>query len=58
MLPIKNFSSFIIFLGAFNPSVLGLYKAVPVGPIWILHFNISFFIGVSLFKADELVQIS
>jgi len=57
MLPVEHLSPFVIFLHILDPPVLGYNKAIPVGPIGVLHLHIPVFICIPLLEADEFVEI-
>ncbi len=58
MFPVKDLSSLIILLCTLNPSILGFYESIPICPIGILHLYVPIFIGISLLKANKLIEIS
>ena len=57
MLPIEYFSPLVILLHILYSPILGYNKAVPVCPIGVLDLHIPVLVGISLLKADKLVQI-
>jgi hypothetical protein len=58
MLPIKNFSSLLVLLTAFDTPVFRLHETIPFSPMRILDFDVTLFVGVSLLETNEFVQIS
>lgn len=58
LFPVEYFSSIIVFLGTLDPPIFWFDEAVPFCPFWVFLFLIFLFIGISLFKVNQFIQIS
>ncbi len=58
MFPVEDFSSFVILLSALDSAIFWFHESIPISPVGILDLCISIFVGITLLKGDQLVEIS
>lgn len=57
MLPIKNLTTFFIFLRALYSTILRLHKPIPISPIRILNLDISLLIRIPLLETNKFIEV-